>query len=44
MLAWLERPEVRLVECSDGWAYPASGAARYAWMLTHRSTGGAPAH
>ena len=44
VLAWLERPEVRLVECSDGWAYPASGAARYAWMLTHRSTGGAPAH
>ena len=34
ILAWLDRDDVRLVECSDGWSYPASGAARYAWMLT----------
>jgi DNA polymerase-3 subunit epsilon len=32
LLAWLERPEVRLVEC-DGWAYPADGAARFAGLL-----------
>jgi DNA polymerase-3 subunit epsilon len=33
ILAWLERPEVRLVECSDGWAYPTRAAARFSWML-----------
>jgi DNA polymerase III subunit epsilon len=33
VLAWLERPEVRLVECPDGWAFPATGAASYAWRL-----------
>ena len=43
VLAWLERADVRLVECSDGWAYPADGAARYAWMLASRSqTASAP--
>jgi DNA polymerase-3 subunit epsilon len=34
ILAWLERPEVRLVECPQGWAYPTSSAARYAELLT----------
>jgi DNA polymerase III subunit epsilon len=33
VLAWLERPDVRLVECADGWAYPRSGAARFAGLL-----------
>jgi DNA polymerase-3 subunit epsilon len=33
VLAWLERPDVRLVECSDGWSYPVPGAARYADLL-----------
>jgi DNA polymerase-3 subunit epsilon len=33
ILAWLERPEVRLVECPDGWSFPAVGAARYAPLL-----------
>src|SRR5262249_23029113 len=33
ILAWLERPEVRLVETSEGWAQPARGAARYAELL-----------
>lgn len=33
VLAWLERPEVRLVECQQGWAYPVSAAARFAGLL-----------
>ena len=33
LLSWLERPEVRLVECPQGWAYPAHSAARYADLL-----------
>jgi len=33
VLSWLERPEVRLVECPTGWAYPVSGAARFAELL-----------
>jgi DNA polymerase-3 subunit epsilon len=32
LLAWLERPEVRLVEC-PGWASPARGAARFSGLL-----------
>jgi DNA polymerase-3 subunit epsilon len=39
ILAWLERPEVRLVECADGWAYPRSSAARYSDLLD-RARGG----
>jgi DNA polymerase-3 subunit epsilon len=35
ILAWLELPEVRLVECPQGWAYPTSGAARYASLLNY---------
>jgi DNA polymerase-3 subunit epsilon len=34
VLSWLERPEVRLVECPGGWAYPVSGAARFIDLLT----------
>jgi DNA polymerase-3 subunit epsilon len=34
VLAWLEQPDVRLVECSDGWAHPIAGAARYRALLT----------
>ena len=33
MLAWLERPDVRLVECPEGWAYPRASAARFADLL-----------
>jgi DNA polymerase-3 subunit epsilon len=33
LLSWLERPEVRLVECPQGWAYQAHSAARYAPLL-----------
>jgi DNA polymerase-3 subunit epsilon len=32
LVAWLERPEVRLVEC-PGWSYPARGAARFTDLL-----------
>ena len=33
ILAWLERPETRLVEVSAGWAWPVRGAARFAELL-----------
>jgi len=33
ILAWLERPDVRLVECPDGWACPVGGAARFGELL-----------
>jgi DNA polymerase-3 subunit epsilon len=33
VLAWPERPDVRLVECAEGWSYPRSGAARFADLL-----------
>jgi DNA polymerase-3 subunit epsilon len=39
VLAWLERADVRLVECSDGWAFPSAGAGRYADLLTRAETG-----
>lgn len=39
VLAWLERPDVRLVECSDGWCYPIAGAARYVSLLDLAETG-----
>jgi hypothetical protein len=29
----LERPDVRLVECAEGWAFPRAGAARFADLL-----------
>ena len=34
VLAWLERPDSRLVRVSDGWSLPARGAARYRDLLT----------
>ncbi|MFI6757882.1 DEDD exonuclease domain-containing protein [Micromonospora sp. NPDC050417] len=33
ILAWLERPETRLVEVSAGWASPVRGAARFRDLL-----------
>jgi DNA polymerase-3 subunit epsilon len=33
IISWLERPEVRLVECAEGWSYPVGGAARFAGLL-----------
>lgn len=33
ILAWLERPDTRLVEVSAGWASPVAGAARFADLL-----------
>jgi DNA polymerase-3 subunit epsilon len=33
ILAWLERPETRLVQVSGGWASPASGAAKFRDLL-----------
>ncbi|WP_344078138.1 DEDD exonuclease domain-containing protein [Luedemannella helvata] len=33
LLAWLERPDVRLVEASHGWEFPAGGAARFGELL-----------
>ena len=33
ILAWLERPETRLVETTSGWASPARGAARFRDLL-----------
>jgi DNA polymerase III subunit epsilon len=36
ILAWLERPDARLVAATDGWALPAGGAARYTPLL-HRA-------
>jgi DNA polymerase-3 subunit epsilon len=33
ILNWLERPEVRLVQATSGWAYPVGGAARFAELL-----------
>jgi DNA polymerase III subunit epsilon len=34
VLAWLERPDTRLVETSSGWGSPVRGAARYRNLLT----------
>ncbi|HET6213912.1 MAG TPA: DEDD exonuclease domain-containing protein, partial [Micromonosporaceae bacterium] len=41
VLAWLERPETRLVEVSDGWASPASGALRFRDLLARAEGMGA---
>jgi DNA polymerase III subunit epsilon len=43
ILAWLELPEVRLVECPEGWAYPTGSAARYAPLLNKVETARNPA-
>lgn len=33
ILTWLERSDVRLVDSTDGWAYPVGGAARFTELL-----------
>jgi DNA polymerase-3 subunit epsilon len=42
ILAWLERPDTRLVEVSAGWSSPVRGAARFRDLLA-RAEGGATA-
>lgn len=47
ILAWLERPETRLVRVSDGWAHPSTGAGRLQNLLARaeaRSSNPASAH
>lgn len=39
ILAWLERPETRLVQVSDGWASPAAGAGRFQDLLRRAEDG-----
>ncbi len=43
ILDWLEQPETRLVQTSDGWACPVDGAGRYAGLLEQISVAGAAA-
>jgi DNA polymerase III subunit epsilon len=38
ILAWLERPDTRLVETSGDWVSPARGAARFADLLNRAET------
>jgi len=38
ILSWLERPETRLVEVSDGWACPARGAGRFRDLIARAET------
>jgi DNA polymerase III subunit epsilon len=40
ILAWLERPETRLVRATAGWALPATGAARWRSLLVLAETAG----
>lgn len=40
ILSWLERPETRLVETTDGWASPVAGAGRFRDLLTKAENGG----
>ncbi|HEX6499262.1 MAG TPA: DEDD exonuclease domain-containing protein [Micromonosporaceae bacterium] len=42
ILAWLERPETRLVQVSDGWSLPVLGAARWLGLLSKVDTAGQP--
>ncbi|SDZ06142.1 DNA polymerase-3 subunit epsilon [Micromonospora pattaloongensis] len=39
ILAWLERPETRLVALSSGWASPVRGAARFRDLLARAEAG-----
>lgn len=41
VLAWLERPETRLVQATSGWALPARGAARFSELLARAEAGAA---
>ncbi|MEU4425636.1 DEDD exonuclease domain-containing protein [Actinoplanes sp. NPDC024001] len=38
ILAWLERPDTRLVETAGDWVSPVRGAARFAGLLTRAET------
>ncbi len=40
ILSWLERPETRLVETTDGWTSPVAGAGRFRDLLTKAENGG----
>jgi DNA polymerase-3 subunit epsilon len=40
ILAWLERPETRLVRAEVGWSLPATGAARWHGLLVRAESGG----
>src|SRR4051794_12389296 len=40
ILAWLERPDTRLVETSGDWVSPARGAARFTTLLTRAEGAG----
>jgi DNA polymerase III subunit epsilon len=40
ILAWIERSDARLVAVSDGWALPASGAARFSALLKKAESAG----
>jgi DNA polymerase-3 subunit epsilon len=40
VLAWMERPDARLVTVSDGWALPARGAARFRTLLAKVDSAG----
>ncbi|MEU1967306.1 DEDD exonuclease domain-containing protein [Micromonospora sediminicola] len=40
ILSWLERPETRLVEATDGWASPVGGAGRFRDLLAKAENGG----
>jgi len=46
VLAWLERPDTRLVQVDAGWASPAAGAGRWRELLTtaEAATGAAITH
>ncbi|HET9517947.1 MAG TPA: DEDD exonuclease domain-containing protein [Actinoplanes sp.] len=41
ILAWLERPDTRLVETSGDWVSPTRGAARFSSLLTRAETAAA---
>jgi DNA polymerase-3 subunit epsilon len=38
LLAWLDRPDVRLMTCPRGWAHPVAGAGRFADLLVRLET------
>lgn len=42
ILAWLERPETRLVDATEGWASPLGGAGRFATLLADLEAAHAP--
>lgn len=44
LLAWLERPETRLVAATSGWALPARGAARFHDLLARAAAGASAEH